>query len=102
MVLTGRAAAIAFVAVLPIAVAPWPAMVFLTLSAGLALAILTDVALAQDPGSLILTRGGSPAARLGEPVETVLGMRNGEAGGSGAACATRGRPVRWPSPAAIR
>ncbi|MCB1265841.1 MAG: DUF58 domain-containing protein [Mycobacterium sp.] len=77
MVLTGRAAAIAFVAVLPIAVAPWPAMVFLTLSAGLALAILTDVALAQDPGSLILTRGGSPAARLGEPVETVLGMRNG-------------------------
>lgn len=76
MVLTGRAAAIALVSVLPIAVAPWPAMVFLVLTAGLALAVITDVALAQSPASLVIRRRGSASARLGEPVETVLTVRN--------------------------
>lgn len=76
MVLTGRAAAIALVSVLPIAVAPWPAMVFLALAVGLTLAIFADAALAQSPASLVISRSGGAAARLGEPVDTVLTVRN--------------------------
>ena len=80
MVLTGRAAAIALVSVLPIAVAPWPAIVFLVLTVGLALAVIADAALAQSPASLVISRSGGAAARLGEPVDTVLTVRNAGTG----------------------
>lgn len=77
MVLTGRAAAIALVAVLPIAVAPWPATAFLVFALGLGFAVAADVALAGRPGGLRLRRGGAASARLGESVETVLHVDNG-------------------------
>ncbi len=76
MVLTGRTALIASIAVLPIAVAPWPATAFLAFAIGLALAVAVDLALAGRPGGLQLSRTGVASARLGESVETVLSVRN--------------------------
>lgn len=77
MVLTGRAAAIALIAVLPIAVSPWPAVVFAVVALVLAVAVGVDVALAGDPAALRCRRSGPSSARLGEPVDSVLHLRNG-------------------------
>ncbi|MGI9124816.1 MAG: DUF58 domain-containing protein [Mycobacterium sp.] len=76
MVLTGRAAAIALIAVLPIAVSPWPGTVFVIAAALLALAVAVDVAWAGAPGGLSFVRSDAPSARLGESVDTVLTVRN--------------------------
>lgn len=77
MVLTGRTAVIALVAVLPIAVSPWPATVFLICAVTLAVAVAADVALANPPGALELLRSGPDSARLGQTVDTTLQLRNG-------------------------
>ena len=77
MALTGRAAAIALIAVLPIAVSPWPAVVFAVVALVLAVAVGVDVALAGDPAALRCRRSGPSSARLGEPVDSVLHLRNG-------------------------
>lgn len=77
MVLTRRAAAVALIAILPIAVAPWPAIVFTVCAALLAVAAGVDVALAGRPGALRFTRSGPTSVRLGQTVETVLQVRNG-------------------------
>lgn len=76
MVLTGRAAVIALIAVLPIAVSPWPAIVFAVVAASLAVAVAVDVVLAGRPGDLRFTRSGASSARLGEPVQTELRISN--------------------------
>jgi uncharacterized protein (DUF58 family) len=76
VVLTGRTAVIALVAVLPIAVSPWPATVFLICAVSLAAAVAADVALANPPGALELLRSGPDSARLGQTVDTALQLRN--------------------------
>lgn len=76
MVLTGRAAAVALPALLPIAVAPWPATAFLIFAAALGLAVIADAVLAGDPGALRVHRSGASSTRLGESVDTVIHVRN--------------------------
>lgn len=76
MVLTGRTAVIALIAVLPIAVSTWPAMVFLICAAVLTAAVLADLALAQPPTAVEFSRSGPTSARLGQTVDTVLQVRN--------------------------
>lgn len=49
MVLTGRAALVALLCVVPIALAPDPAVVFVVLFAALAVAVVVDIALAVSP-----------------------------------------------------
>lgn len=76
MVLTGRTGAIAALAVLPIAVSPWPATVFAVIAVVLAVAVAVDVVLAGDPSALRCVRSGPSSARLGEPVQTAVHLRN--------------------------
>ncbi|KUI35268.1 hypothetical protein AU195_10320 [Mycobacterium sp. IS-1496] len=76
MVLTGRAALVALLCVLPIAVAPAPAMAFAALAGVLLLALVVDIALAASPRRLEVTRSGDTAARLGQSVESVLDVHN--------------------------
>lgn len=76
MVLTGRTALIALIAVLPIAVAPWPAMAFLMFAVALTIAVATDTALAARPDALVLRRSGPASVRLGESVDTVITIGN--------------------------
>ena len=76
MVLTGRAGLVALICVLPIALAPWPAIAFTVLLGLLVAAVMIDVVLAGSPGALRLERSGERAARLGQTVETVLTVHN--------------------------
>lgn len=76
MILTGRAAALALLALPPIAVAPWPATAFFAVTALLAVIIAADVALAASPRALRFSRTGPASTRLGEPAEVLLGVRN--------------------------
>ena len=76
MVLTGRAAVIALIAVLPIAVSGWPAMVFLICAAALGVAVMADAALAGRPAAVQVHRVGPVSARLGQTVDSVLHLRN--------------------------
>ncbi|MDY6871672.1 MAG: DUF58 domain-containing protein [Actinomycetota bacterium] len=76
MVLTGRAALIALLCVLPIAVAPAPAVAFVALFGTLILAIVADIALAVSPRRLQVTRSGDTAARLGQSVDSMLDVHN--------------------------
>lgn len=76
MVLTGRAALVALLCVVPIGLAPAPAAVFVALLAALLVAIVVDVALAASPRALVLTRSGDAAARLGQSVDSVLTVHN--------------------------
>ncbi|MFN3003426.1 DUF58 domain-containing protein [Mycolicibacterium wolinskyi] len=76
MVLTGRAGLVALICVLPIALAPWPAIAFTVLLGLLVAAVMIDVVLAGSPGALRLERSGERAARLGQTVEAVLTVHN--------------------------
>ncbi|BBY19136.1 DUF58 domain-containing protein [Mycolicibacterium litorale] len=76
MVLTGRAALVALLCVVPIALAPDPAVVFVVLFAALAVAVVVDIALAVSPRGLDLTRSGDTAARLGQSVDSVLSVHH--------------------------
>lgn len=76
MVLTGRAALIAGVCVLPIALSPWPAITFAALLAALAVLVALDAALAGSPRRLTFTRSGDVTARLGQRVDTALQIEN--------------------------
>lgn len=80
MILTGRAALIALVCALPVAVAPWPATAFAVLAAGLAAAVVLDAALAAAPASLRIVRSGTDTVRLGEPAASTLSIVNGGRG----------------------
>jgi uncharacterized protein (DUF58 family) len=76
VVLTGRAGLVAVLCLLPMLVAPWPAMAFTVLAAALVVAVAADVALSASPRRLRFTRFGDTAARLGQPVEAVLVVEN--------------------------
>lgn len=76
MVLTGRAGLVALICVVPIALAPWPAIAFTVLLGLLVATVLVDVVLAGSPGALRLERSGERAARLGQTVEAVLTVHN--------------------------
>lgn len=77
MILTGRTALIALLCAVPITVAPWPAVAFVVLLTGLALAVALDVALTTDPATLRLERSMDSAARLGQSTPTTLWIGNG-------------------------
>ena len=74
MVLTGRAALLALLAVLPVAVLPADGWTPVLLAVALLVLIGLDVALAAPPSRLRLTRSGATACRLGEDalVETAV------------------------------
>lgn len=102
MILTGRAALIALVCALPVTLAPWPAVAFTVLLAGLAAAVALDVALTTDPAVLHIDRSMDNAVRLGQSVATTLSIANGNSRFRGqvrdawppSACATpRAHPV---------
>ena len=76
MVITGRAVAAALAAVVPVALSPWPAEVFLLLATGLAAGCAVDLALAGRPSLLRFERSGPTSARLGQPVQTELSVSN--------------------------
>ena len=76
MVLTGRTGLIALLCVLPIALSPWPATAFGVLLLVLTVLVLVDVGLAPSPRALRLERAGDTSARLGQPVDAVLTIRN--------------------------
>ncbi|CAN5475501.1 DUF58 domain-containing protein [soil metagenome] len=76
MVLTGRVGLVALVGILPIAVAPWPATVFVVLLAALLASVATDIALAASTKRLEFARTGDTSARLGQPVDIALLVTN--------------------------
>ncbi|MCB0937829.1 MAG: DUF58 domain-containing protein [Mycobacterium sp.] len=76
MVLTGRAASIALLAVLPIAVSNRPATVFVVCLAALSAAIGVDIALAGKLTALRFSHSAPSSIRLGEPVDVTLQVRN--------------------------
>ena len=76
MVLTGRAGLVALICVLPIALAPWPALAFAVALLALLTAIAVDVALAGNPRALRIARAGDTSARLGQPVAALLVVHN--------------------------
>ncbi|WP_059013946.1 DUF58 domain-containing protein [Mycobacterium sp. M26] len=76
MVLTGRAGLVALVCVLPIALAPWPALAFGVALLALLAAVAVDVALAGNPQTLRIARAGDTSARLGQPVAALLLVHN--------------------------
>lgn len=77
MVLTGRTGLVALICLLPIAVSSWPATAFVILSGALLVAVVGDAMLAASPRALELTRSGATSARLGEPVDIALRVKNG-------------------------
>jgi uncharacterized protein (DUF58 family) len=76
MVLTGRAALIALLLLVPVAflVRSWAALLAVNLV--LVAAVVLDVALAGSPRTLALRRGGDTTTRLGEPATVTLAVRN--------------------------
>lgn len=76
MVLTGRTALLALIAVLPIALSPWPARVFVALLGALAIAVVVDIALAAGIGTLRFARSPDSSARLGQQVDSGLLIHN--------------------------
>lgn len=76
MVLTGRTGLVALIGVIPIALSPWPAMFFGVLLATLLILIMMDVTLSANTKALQMDRSGDTVARLGQPVDAVLDIRN--------------------------
>jgi uncharacterized protein (DUF58 family) len=76
MAITGRCGIVALVAVLFVAVTPAPAATLLVLDGLLLLLIAVDVLLAGSPRQLSFERRVPASGRLGEPLETVLLVRN--------------------------
>lgn len=76
MIFTGRAALVALLCVLPIAVSPRPAVTFVALLAALSALIVVDAALAGNTRRVRFIRSGDTTARLGQQVEAVLLAEN--------------------------
>lgn len=76
MVLTGRAALVALLCLVPVALAPWPATAFGVLLIALLVAIGADLMLAGDPAAVRLVRDGDTSARLGQQVPVRLQVHN--------------------------
>ncbi|MGV0835698.1 DUF58 domain-containing protein [Mycolicibacterium thermoresistibile] len=76
MILTGRTALVAALAVLPILVSPWPGRAFILLLGLLVAAVAVDVTLAANTRQLQFTRSGEATARLGQSVDATLEVAN--------------------------
>jgi uncharacterized protein (DUF58 family) len=76
VIITGRAALVALLCVLPIALSPWPATLFWLALVAMLTLIAVDIALAATPGALQFGRDGDTAARLGQSVDTALAVTN--------------------------
>jgi uncharacterized protein (DUF58 family) len=76
VILTGRTGLVALIGILPIALCPWPAMVFEVLAAALATAIAVDIALAASTRRLRYIRSPDSSARLGQPVDVNVEIHN--------------------------
>lgn len=76
MILTGRTGLLALLFVLPVALSPSPADVFVVLLVALVALLSLDVALAASPRALQFSRGGDTSARLGQPVDAILQVVN--------------------------
>ena len=75
MALTGRAALLALLGVLPVLLVP-SAWTVVAVAVLLLVVVLVDVALAAPVGALHVTRSGDTACRLGDPAEVALTVAN--------------------------
>ena len=76
MIVTGRAALLAFLCVLPVALSPWPAMLFWVALLLVLMLVTVDVVLAASTRALQFERDGDTTARLGQSADTVLTVTN--------------------------
>jgi uncharacterized protein (DUF58 family) len=77
VIITGRTALLALLCVLPVALSPWPAMLFWVALLAVLTLVMIDVALAASPRALQFGRDGDTTARLGQSADTVLTVTNG-------------------------
>lgn len=77
MIITGRAALLALLCVLPVALSPWPAMLFWVALLAVLTLVTIDVALAASTRTLRFGRDGDTTARLGQSADIVLTVTNG-------------------------
>ena len=77
MIITGRAALLALLCVVPVALSPWPAMLFWVALLAVLTLIAIDVALAASTRVLQFGRDGDTTARLGQSADIVLTVTNG-------------------------
>ena len=75
MALTGRAALLALLGVLPVLLVPSP-WTLLAVAVALAVVAVVDALLAAPVGALRLSRSGATACRLGEQAEVALSVAN--------------------------
>ena len=76
MIVTGRAALLALLCVLPVALSPWPAMLFWVALLLVLMLVTVDVVLAASTRALRFGRDGDTTARLGQSADTVLTVTN--------------------------
>ena len=76
MILTGRTGLLALICVLPVAVAPWPAMAFVALLALVSALVVVDAALAASIRRLRYTRSPDCSTRLAQQVKVGLQVHN--------------------------
>ncbi|HEY7051775.1 MAG TPA: DUF58 domain-containing protein [Mycobacterium sp.] len=76
MVITGRAALLALLCVLPVGFSPWPARLFVMLLVAVVALIALDAGLAASTRALEFLRDGGTSARLGQSVDVVLTVTN--------------------------
>ena len=76
MTLTGRAALLALLGVVPVALLPFGGSTVVVLLLLLLIAIAVDVALAGPVSSLHVARDGATACRLGDPADVRLSLTN--------------------------
>jgi len=76
VVITGRAALLALLCVLPLAFSPWPATLFAVLLVVVVGLLALDLMLAASARALRFERGGDNAARLGQSADSVLSVSN--------------------------
>jgi uncharacterized protein (DUF58 family) len=76
VIVTGRAALLALLCVLPVALSPWPAMLFWVALVVVLMLIAVDIVLAASTRALQFGRDGDTTARLGQSADTVLTVTN--------------------------
>jgi uncharacterized protein (DUF58 family) len=77
VVITGRAALLALLFVLPVTLSPWPTMVFWSALILVLVLIAVDVTLAASTRALRFSRDGDVTARLGQTADALLTVNNG-------------------------
>jgi uncharacterized protein (DUF58 family) len=76
VIITGRAALLALLCVLPVALSPWPAMLFWVALLVVLVLVTADIVLAASTRALQFGRDGDTTARLGQSADTVLTVTN--------------------------